>query len=136
MNATVPTFYRIFQSTSGEFLGIYGGADPDTAIAAMLADAQCDEEPDAGLVAEPVRYSVIVVDPNTRRRDGSPIVERSCGHEHRSLEAADRCLGGLRKPYRDGSFPARWFRAEVRHADGTALSGEETDILADLRAHT
>ena len=37
--------YRIINTTSGADFGLFEGATPDEAIAAMMADAGCTEEP-------------------------------------------------------------------------------------------
>jgi len=139
MNATsTPRFYSISSSTSGATLGVYLAQSPAAALDAMAQDAGYRDAADAAqatgddgahLVVEEMRYSVVVVSPNLRHADASPIVERDCGHEHKSLATAEACRNHLARRYPDGSYSARWWRAEVRHADGSALTGDEHDAL-------
>lgn len=74
-------------------------------------------------------YAVIVTEPNARNSDGSPVIVRRCGHEHRSIAAAQRCCESLTRPYPDGSRPAKWWGAAVRHYDGDLLTEAEYDNL-------
>lgn len=46
--------------------------------------------------------------------DGSAIIERDCGHEHRTLEAAERCLDNLIDyNNRTGMWNAGWHLAKI-----------------------
>ena len=62
-------------------------------------------------------YAVLVLSQNSWHSDGSPIIERSCGHCHRTETAARECIAHLCKPYADGSTPASWYHAKVQPVD-------------------
>ena len=51
MAETTHKTYRIIQTRTATDLGCYEADSPEAAIAAMLDDAGCDDEPDEGLVA-------------------------------------------------------------------------------------
>jgi len=40
-------------------------------------------------------------------------VQRSCGHNHKTYDAADRCLHDLRHPVGSNDCPAIWYNARV-----------------------
>lgn len=75
-------------------------------------------------------YAVCVMD----RTVSSPakVVIRRCGHEHRSIASAQRCCESLTRRFPDGSIPAKWWGAGVRHVDGSALTEAEFDVLIEV----
>lgn len=81
---------------------------------------------------EPARYAVLVLDPSHVHLDRKPVIIRSCGHQHRTVAAAQRCCEALTRRYPDGSMPAKWWGAAVRHSDGSPLTDAETDILYEV----
>lgn len=78
-------------------------------------------------------YSIIVVSNNSRHGDGSPVIERDCGHRHRTLAGAERCHRQLTKRQPDGMYRADFYRSEIRRADGTRLTEDEADALLDMQ---
>ena len=48
-------------------------------------------------------YQAVIVDQSSWQMDGQPIMKARCGHEHRTPEAANRCLQSLAKWYPDGT---------------------------------
>lgn len=78
-------------------------------------------------------FAVTVVSQNSWNTDGSAIVEARCDHRHRTLTGAHRCFSHLTRKLPDGMYLAKWFRAEVRHLDGSPLAEEEADALLDLK---
>jgi hypothetical protein len=71
------------------------------------------------------RYQVQVHDANSWHGDGSPVLTADCGHAHRTLTGAARCHARLTRANADGTYAARWWRAQVYHVDRTGLSGDE-----------
>lgn len=51
-----PTYYFIQNRASGAAIGHYPGSNPKEAIAAMMADAGCTDEPSPDLFAEALVY--------------------------------------------------------------------------------
>lgn len=81
----------------------------------------------------PPTYSVMVLEPSWRHlHDGSPVVIRRCGHEHKSIAAAERCRRHLTKGDFEGWVNSAWRDAEVRRSDGSRLSDEEGAELLKL----
>lgn len=64
--------YAISNVSSGHSLGQYEAASPEEAIAAMLADAGCDEEPSEALVATEVAYWLTDINTTERIRLATP----------------------------------------------------------------
>ena len=59
-------------------------------------------------------YSVVVRDPNSWCESTGIHEERAnCGHNHKTIAAADACMERLCKPYHDGSVPAPWYHTHV-----------------------
>ena len=80
------------------------------------------------------RYTVVVFATNswTEDRHGQrfPVVERSCGHEHRTISGALRCERKLRAyDPATRTQSASWYHAVVRHADYSPLTDDEQDEL-------
>lgn len=76
-------------------------------------------------------YSVIVLSQTTFSDSRGPVIERRCGHHHKSLAAACRCLWHLTGADWEGWRPAAWDRAVVRRSDGSRLTdGEGEELLA------
>ena len=73
-----------------------------------------------------------MVAPSTWLRDGSVVIEARCGHQHRTLTGAHRCLHDLTRTNSDGTTSARWYRAHVRNADGTVLSSDDAATLNQI----
>lgn len=81
--------------------------------------------------AEPVKvhvkirrptYTVFAIQPNSYRYiDGVKVCDdfRDCGHAHRSLEAAEACLGKLA-----GTGSTDWINAEIRDNSGMPICDE------------
>ena len=42
-----------------------------------------------------------------------------CGHAHRTIEAAERCLASLTKRDANGNCSAQWWGATIHNADGS-----------------
>lgn len=86
-----------------------------------------------------MRYGVVVVSNHTWQMDGSPVVERCCGHQHRTIRGAVRCLRKLRGyDPKTQTWNAAWHRAEVRGYDEhnmpvAKLDGKELDELIETR---
>lgn len=62
-------------------------------------------------------YTVVVISPNRAHMDGTPLVERDCGHSHKHLKTVRRCwlnFGG-----KDNK------NLRICHRDGTPLTPEE-----------
>lgn len=72
-------------------------------------------------------YSVQVHDPNSWFEDGSPVITEDCGHKHRTIAGAAKCM---RRLYaydpKTQTHSARWHRCDVYHSDGTELTFDET----------
>ena len=79
-----------------------------------------------------MKYQVQVHSCNSWNSDGSPIIECDCGHSHRTLSGAYRCIRKLSGVKGDGLCSARWYHAKVFHLDGTKLNEEEENKLFDL----
>lgn len=47
--------------------------------------------------------------------DGTDYV--NCKHAHKTLEAAQACMGKLQRTYADGSVAACWYRARVEELE-------------------
>lgn len=99
------------------------------------------------------RYTVIVKDGEVADRDLHPIapsIRRSCGHNHRTREAAERCQAHLRNRHREatGSWveSAAWYNSQVHEHAGDSMDylpgvhwsewdeAEKVAILASERA--
>ena len=76
-------------------------------------------------------YKVMVVSNNSWNVDGSAIIERECEHNHRTLSGACRCMENLQK-MSDGNRSAKWFNAEIRHADESPLTEEENSKIMNI----
>lgn len=80
-------------------------------------------------------YAVIKNDPTNRLSDGQPLELRRCGHRHRSLRAAERCLKNLISyDPRAKTWSAAWHLAEIRRYDNTPLDADEGAELGDIRS--
>ena len=84
-------------------------------------------------------YKTTVISQNSWHFDGSPVIERTCNHSHRTISGATRCLRQLTRRHPDGMYSAAWYHAHVRHADGSQLAEEELGAyeaaLAALDGH-
>lgn len=82
-------------------------------------------------------YVVMVLSNTSRHEDGSPLIERTCGHKHHTLTGAARCHRELTKWREDGTYRADFYNAVVRREDGSALTVVEAyainDALEDAR---
>jgi hypothetical protein len=76
------------------------------------------------------RFVVAVLAQNSRNFDGSPIVERDCGHKHRTLTGACRCFEDLTRETSRGSrtYRADFYHAQVRRADGPLTEDEQDEV--------
>jgi hypothetical protein len=43
----------------------------------------------------------------------------TCGHRHRSMRAAIKCMDRLCRRYPDGTTSAKWYNADIRNDDGS-----------------
>ena len=82
-------------------------------------------------------YSVSVVDHSSYLTNSNgdylgPIITRDCGHKHRTLSGANRCLQVRTKTYSDGTRMAMWYNATIRRSDGASLSETESEALLQL----
>lgn len=73
-------------------------------------------------------YTVAIVERNSWNRDGSLIVNFECGHKHRTLTGANRCLSSLSFYHKDGTHNAWAHYGEILH-DRKRLSADEYDEL-------
>lgn len=68
---------------------------------------------------------VVSIAPNSWLRDADgrdhEIVEHCCAHVHRTAGGLARCTRRLTRRLPDGSYLARWYRAEWRYVDGERL---------------
>ena len=79
-----------------------------------------------------LKYQVCAIAPNCWHGDGSAIIESDCGHAHRSMTAAARCMYSLKfSGCEPGMWRAAWHHAAIRHADHTALSDAECELADD-----
>lgn len=63
-----------------------------------------------------MKYKVKVKDNSwteTSSGETSPIFIRECGHQHRTVKGATRCLNTLTKRLSDGMYDARWYHAKI-----------------------
>ena len=59
-------------------------------------------------------YQVIKKSVSSWHADGSPIIERDCGHKHRTAAAATKCKKNLLyKNHPDGTWSAAWHNCGV-----------------------
>jgi len=75
------------------------------------------------------RYAVVVFGNGyTQDSNGTWRAEiaRDCGHSHRTIGGAYRCYRQLTKRLSDGMYSAAWHNAQIRHADGSYLTDEES----------
>lgn len=77
-------------------------------------------------------YTVAIISKTSWNPDGSPIIEADCGHSHRSLRAAERCLHRLSKYWADGTHN-EWAHFGQILNDGSRLTGEEVADLDQIR---
>jgi hypothetical protein len=79
------------------------------------------------------KYIVAVVSPNSWNSDGSPIFERECAHNHRSLGGARRCQIKLLAYSRDrNTHSAAWHNSKIFRADHTRLTEDEREDLDSI----
>ena len=80
-------------------------------------------------------YTVVRYSANSWHGDGTRVIERDCGHRHRTIAAAARCLDNLidYNP-RTRMWSAAWNRATLMHGDQTALTDSEREELSLIRA--
>lgn len=79
------------------------------------------------------KYIVGRVSPNSWHGDGSPIFERICAHQHRTISGARRCQIRLLDYSRDGyTHSAAWHNSKIYHEDRTPLSEEECEELYEI----
>lgn len=75
-------------------------------------------------------YTVAVRDRNSwDARTGVCTLLRDCGHAHKSLETAKRCMDHLTRRLPDGMYLAAWYNATIEHTDGSPLTEDEQDAL-------
>ena len=43
----------------------------------------------------------------------------TCGHQHRTMRSAIKCMDRLQVRYSDGSTSAKWYHADIRNSDGS-----------------
>ena len=81
-----------------------------------------------------LKYQVCAVAHGSWNCDGSAIIERDCGHAHRTIIAAARCMRALKfGGYAAGETRAIWYHACIRHADHSKLSEAEFNAAEDAR---
>lgn len=88
-------------------------------------------------MSKKAKYMVCVIDHNSyvADQDGNfvdCVCVRDCGHEHRTLTGAYRCLNKLNYRNSDGTRSANWFNAEIRHTDKSQLTGLEAETLSEI----
>lgn len=77
-------------------------------------------------------YSVQVHDPNAWFEDGSPVITENCGHKHRTITGALRCMHKLYAyDPKTRMHSARWHRSAVYHSDGSEMTNYEQDQVID-----
>lgn len=74
------------------------------------------------------KYHVVKFSQNSWNPDGSGIVECDCGHKHRTVATAQRCLDNLMH-YNGETWSARWHKSVIRHVDNTQLTEDEKSDL-------
>lgn len=75
---------------------------------------------------EKITYTIMVQSCNSWHTDGSPVIERDCGHRHRTLSGAARCLHKLYAYDRKTDMhSAAWHRADIYHSDQSSLTHRE-----------
>lgn len=111
------TVYLEQEPNKGGGVGAYVALYPPEVVSAVL---KTETE---------TRYSTIVISQNSRHGDGSPIIERSCGHQHRSVGAAYQCCAHLARRLADGTRLANWYHAAVLRSDGSKLTETEHEEL-------
>ncbi len=62
----------------------------------------------------------------------SSVMSAECGHKHRTLTGAVRCLNKLAEHYSDGSHNGWAHFGRVRHADGSEMSYQEQETASLL----
>jgi hypothetical protein len=83
-----------------------------------------------------MKYTVFVFSQNAWNTDGTPIVDRDCGHQHQSIKTAAKCLDRLKHAgTENGETNATWFRACIQHSDTTALTDEESEETVDFSTY-
>lgn len=70
------------------------------------------------------------VDSDGRRRT---VIERDCGHAHRTITGLARCMHTLCKPTSDGMRRADFYHAAARTTEGERLTDQEIERLYDIQ---
>jgi hypothetical protein len=79
-------------------------------------------------------YATVVISHDTRHADGSPIIERTCGHQHRTISGVELCHRRLTRRQPDGMFRADFYHGAIRHADEGALTDAEAETLLAIQS--
>ena len=77
-------------------------------------------------------YSTVVISQSSYRADGGAIIERACGHKHRSLKTAKAYHSKLTASDKFGNCRADFYHGQVRHSDGSKLSDDEASRLESI----
>ena len=77
-------------------------------------------------------YKVMVLSKNSYNTNGTPIIDRECEHNHKTLSGACRCLQSKTKMLSDGMYSAAWMDAEIRYSDGSRLTEDELDTVDNI----
>lgn len=79
------------------------------------------------------KYHIVVVSNNSWCANGDPIIERDCGHQHRTISGAVKCKDKLYNYNpRTRLHSADWHRAEIRPINNTPLTIEERVVIDNL----
>ena len=77
-------------------------------------------------------FSVMTISKNSWNTDGTPIIENECGHKHRTISGAYKCLRNLTKSDSSGMSSAKWYHAKIRHFDGSKFADAENNAVIEL----
>ena len=81
-------------------------------------------------------YQVTVFAQNlwTQDSDGAchKIVERDCGHVHRTLTGVCRCYRYLTRQLSDGMYAADFYRAKITYSGGERLSDDDAAAVDEI----
>ena len=82
------------------------------------------------------KYQVTAFARNTWSQDSDGtchrVIERDCGHKHRTLAGACRCHQSLTRHLADGLYSADWYHAEITYTGGERLTASDEDAVEVL----